>query len=76
MSTAIETLGRGRLEAPRWLAMALAVVTVAIIVASIARIAATPAPPAADRGPSAVYPASARADFHDGLVGRGLGHDR
>jgi hypothetical protein len=70
-----ETLGRGRFETPRWLALALALVTVAIIVTSVVRIATLPAPASAgDRAPGsesvAVYPAAERGHFHHGLVVR------
>ena len=78
MSSISTTLGRGRFEAPRWLAIALALVTVAIIVAAVLRIA-TPSVPASsgERAPGAVavYPASGRADFHAGLTSSARGHE-
>lgn len=75
MSSMTETLGRGRLQAPRWLVLAILVMTVAIIVTAVVRIAGEPTPTViGDRGPSVVYPASGRTAYHTGLVIRAARH--
>jgi len=75
MSSMTETLGRGRLQTPRWLAIAILVMTVAIIVTAVVRIANQPTPTLiGDRRPSVVYPASGRDAYHDGLVIRAARH--
>ena len=74
MSSTSVTLGGGRLAAPRWLAIAIALVTVAIIVTAAGRVATSPKPaPSGERAPGAVavYPALGRADFHAGRPAAG-----
>jgi hypothetical protein len=71
MSSMSETLGHGRLETPRWLVIAIAIATVGILVTAAVRTPPPPAPiPTAERAPAAVYPASGRAEFHEGLLRR------
>ncbi len=73
MSAMTESLGRRYgARAPRWLAIALALLAFAIIASAVVSLAADRSPATTrDPGPSLSDPAGRRGDFHHGVVKRG-----